>query len=183
MNVKINNVLYEGVQWVYDTMTFETEMTLAEIEQAFTPGANADIIVSEGNEDIARYYNKGLESITVSWTEPRIVAVKFNVTQISENAETEIHGEIEDSDGAIVELAEIVGNMSEMDIEGMKDDIHSLRETVDTWFNYSADLANFINDLRKEGGILDQFNVRITALEQIVGAGEIEVVNDEQEGE
>lgn len=113
MNVSINGISYEGI-WNNNTFKFETDMTLAAIEEAFTPDMSANIIVSEDVQEIARYYNKGLESITITNTLPRYVTVIFNVTKISEDVEAEINERIDDSDGAIIELAEIVNDMSEV---------------------------------------------------------------------
>ena len=181
MNIKINNTTYEDVQWNENGFSMETALTLAEIESAFTPDAEANIIVSDGDQEIARYYNKGIESITVSGSDPRTVTVQFNLTQIAVNAETEIREGLEDSDGAIMELAEIVGSLSELNLEGMADELQSHQETINTWFNYSNNLAEFINNLRKEGGILDQLNIRISALEAYNGIEKIEPVTEEEE--
>ena len=113
MKVIINQTTYDNVLWDENTLTMETSMTLAQIESAFIPSQSVDIIVKEGTEEIARYYNKGISSITVSGDNPRTVVVVFDVTQISENAETEIRESLEDSDGAILELAEMVSEISE----------------------------------------------------------------------
>ena len=180
MNVSINNELYEDVQWGNGLLTMETNMTLAQIEAKFIPGEDADIIVYEGEEEIARYYNKGLSYVTVKGTDPRVVDVMFDITQITPNAEEEIRSDIEDSDGAIVELAEIVADLSSLDLDNMAAELQSHQETLNTWFSHASEIGQFINDLRKEGGILDQFNLRITALEQIIGVESIEQVNEEE---
>lgn len=180
MNVIINGVLFQG-EWSEGSFKFVTDMTLAQIEAAFTPGENVNIIVSEGEQEIARYYNKGLESIKVEGVDPRTVTVVFSITQISGNAETEIRGELEDSDGAIVELAEIVAGLSEIDAEGIAAELQSHQETINTWFSNASDIQQFIADLRKEGGILDMFDARITALEHEVGIASIAMNAEEEE--
>lgn len=113
MKVKINEILYDDVQWNENGFNMETAMSLGEIEQAFTPGVNTDIEVYDGNVEIARYYNKGINSIRVSSGNPRIVNIQFNLTQIQNNAEAEINERIDDSDGAIMDLAEMVSEMQE----------------------------------------------------------------------
>jgi len=167
VNVEINGILYEDVAWEEKVMTMETEMPLDEIERAFTPGETTDITVYDGGQKIAKYFNKGIDSIRV-YGDPRTVEVVFNLTQIAKNAETEIRENLDTSDGAIVELAEIIGEMSEYDIGKMLEDIQSSQETINTWFANAAEIQQFINDLRKPGGILDMFDARIKALEQDV---------------
>lgn len=181
MNVLINNTMYENVEWRNGSLIMETDMTLSELEQAFTPGASADIIVYEGEEEIAKYFNKGLESMTITGSNPRTVVVLFNVTQIDENAETEIRESIEVSDGAIMELAELVSKLSELDLDSMAATLQSHQETLDTWFSQSSQIIEFINNLRAPGGILDQFDARITALEHEVGIVKVEMNTEEEQ--
>lgn len=143
MIITINGTSYEGL-WGSNTLTLETDMPLSELEAAFVPGENAEITVADGEHDIAHYYNKGLESMTVNNTIPRQVIVVFDVSKISEDVETEIRNALEDSDGAIVELAEIVSELSEYDI---------------------TDIKSYINNLRGENGIIANLEARIAALE------------------
>ena len=181
MNVTINGVTYNDAEWSTDSMIFETEMTLAEIEAAFTPGENSTIVVTDGDMEVARYYNKALNAVTVTGAEPRKVTIQFDITQITPNAETEIRSDIEDSDGAIVELAEIVADLSSLDLDNMAAELQSHQETINTWFSNASELGQFINDLRKSGGILDMFDARITALEHEVGIVSVQMNDEEAE--
>ena len=178
MNVSINGTTYQNVEWTGAAMTMETDMTFAEIESAFVPGVDTNITVYDGSQEIARYYNKGIESILVSGLEPRIVTVAFNLTQIDAGAEAEIRTSIEDSDGAIEELAEIISDLSEIDYVGIIESIQSHQEKLDTWLNSPDNIYSFINALRTENGILDQINARLTALEHEVGI--VSVVRNEE---
>lgn len=179
MKILINGTQYNGITWMGDGFLMETDLTLAQIEEAFMPDSEASITVSDGEQEVARYYNKGIKSITVSGSDPRTVTVLFNLTQIAANAETEIRESMEDSDGAILELAEIVGELSELDIEGMADELQSHQETINTWFNYSNDLAKFIDNLRKKNGILDMIDARLKAIEHEVGIVSV-TLNEEE---
>lgn len=168
MKVIINGSTYENIMWVDSGFTMETEMTLAQIEEAFIPGTNTNIIVEENDQEIARYYNKGLTSIEITSSNPRVVHVKFDLTQINENAEARITSSIEDSDGAIVELAEIVSELSNIDADGINQELQSHQETIDTWFASASNIMQFINDLRMDGGILDRLDTRIKVLEEAI---------------
>lgn len=168
MKVIINEVVYDNVKWENSGFTMETNMTLAQIEEAFVPGTNKNIIVEENDQEIARYYNKGLTSIEVFSSSPRTIRVNFDLTQIDENAETRIISSLEDSDGAIVELAEIVSELSNIDTEDIYSKLQSHQETINTWFASASEIIQFINDLRMDGGILSTFDRRITALEQAI---------------
>jgi hypothetical protein len=175
MKAIVNNVPYENIQWDNGVMSFETDMTFSEIESAFIPGEEATITIYDGEQEIAKYFNKGISSITVSGNDPRTVSVNFDITQISANAETEIRATIEDTDGAIEELAAFVSDFSEIDIEALFEQLQSHQETISTWFSTASDLVDFMNRLREDNGILDQFDIRIKALEHEVGIVSIEM--------
>ena len=113
MKVKINGIVYDDIRWDGSGFSMETAMSLGEIEAAFSPDLNATIELFDGEVEIGKWYNKGIDSITVSGSGSRIVTVVFNLTQISENAEAEIRDSLDDSDGAIMELAEMVSEMQE----------------------------------------------------------------------
>lgn len=168
MKVIINGITYDSITWEDSGFTMETDMTLSQIEAAFIPGTDTNIIVEEDEQEIARYYNKGLTSIEVTSASPRIVRVKFDLTQISENAEERITSSLEDSDGAIIELAEIVSDLSNIDADGINSELQSHQETIDTWFASASNIMQFINELRMDGGILDKFEARIKALEEAI---------------
>ena len=107
--------------------------------------------------------------MTVSGTNPRVITVMFNLTQITEEAEAEIRTSIEDSDGAIEELAAIVGELADLGLTELAGKLREIQETVQTWFGNAEDIMSYINLLRREGGIIEQYNARITALEKTVG--------------
>ena len=180
MKVIINGTEWVDVEWAGDSLILETDESLTDLEEEFVPDMNSSIIVYEGEQEIARYYNKGLESMTVSGSNPRKVTVVFDVTQITENAETEIRESLEDSDGAIMELAELVSELSDLDLDSMAATLQSHQETLDTWFSQSSQIIEFINNLRAPGGILDQFDARITALEHEVGIASVEANMEEE---
>ena len=105
--VTVNGKSYDG-QLFGNSISLKTDMSLAQIEKAFKPGESADVIVSEGEEELARYYNRGLVSIKVMGSTPREVEIELDLAQITGSAEDEIRESIDCSDGAIAELAEIV---------------------------------------------------------------------------
>lgn len=158
MKVTINGTTYNDVTWESNGFSMETDMTLAEIDEAFTPGANADIIVEEGTQEIARYYNKGLDQITVTGNDPRTVSVQFNLTQISTNAETEIRESLEYSDEAIIELAQLFSTFAESDLAKLYDEMKTY----------------YTNRLREEDNIFRQIDIRLQALETSAGIVSIE---------
>ena len=151
MRVIINNVTYDNVIWNNNGFSMETDMSLSEIDEAFTPGVNTNIIVMDGAEEVARYYNKGLESVKVTNANSRVIEVTFNLTQIQENAETEIRESIDCSDGAIAELADIVADISEYDIPSLYQEIKQY----------------FTSRMREEDQIFYDFEMRLRALEAI----------------
>lgn len=169
MKISINSKIYEDISWNGSGFSMETEMTLANAEKTFAPGKDTNLILYDGEQEIARYYNKGIDSMTVSGTNPRVITVMFNLTQITEEAEAEIRTSIEDSDGAIEELAAIVGELADLGLTELAGKLREIQETVQTWFGNAEDIMSYINLLRREGGIIEQHNARITALEKIVG--------------
>lgn len=105
--ITINGKSYDGE--IYgNVISMETDMSLAQIEKAFKPGTDADVIISEGETEIARYYNRGIVSLKVAGTSPRMIEIELDLAQITGSAEDEIRESIDCSDGAIAELAEIV---------------------------------------------------------------------------
>lgn len=181
MNVIINNVTYENAEWENNGFIFPTSMTLTEIEEVFVPGTDTTIRVMDGEVEVERYYNKGLSSVTVLTGTPRKVNVQFDLTRISRDAEDEINERMDDSDGAIEELAMIISDMSEIDFDGMTDELRSHQETLNTWFSHASEIGQFIHDLQKSGGILDMFDARITALEHEVGIVSVTMNEEGQE--
>ena len=181
MKITINNTTYNDVSWNSNGFSMESDMPLAEAENAFTPGTESNIIVYDGEQEIARYYNKGISSLTVSGSDPRVITVEFDLTQITANAETEIRSDLDNTDGAVIELAEIIGELSELDLQGMASELQSHQETLDTWFRTANEIVSFVNLLREENGILDQLNMRIAALEH--EAGIVSVVRNEDNAE
>ena len=133
MNIKINDHLYENVQWDNGTLSMETDMTLSQIETAFTPGMDTTIIVYDSDEEIAKYFNKGLSSIKVNGTEPRVVTVEFDLSRIEEDAADELASLIEESNDAILELGELIAEFEESksQYDGYQEDI----EAILTWKN------------------------------------------------
>lgn len=117
MTVIINNVTYRNVMWENHGFTIATDMTLSDVEQTFAPSAETVIDVFDGETEVGRYYNRGIKSITVSGASPRKVTILFDITQLDSNAETEIRDGMEITDVAISELAELVGEMYELDTD------------------------------------------------------------------
>lgn len=163
MKVTINGVTYNNITWENNGFSMETDMTLNEIAEAFVPGTNTDIIVEDGDQEIARYYNKGLESIKVTGSDPRIVTVGFDLTQINTNAETEIRENMEYSDEAIMELAEMIAAIDESNIPALYQEIREY----------------FTKRMREEDQIFYNFDVRIKALETNAGIVSIEANEEE----
>lgn len=164
MKVTINGITYNDVVWNFNTLSFETDMTLAELDSALRPGVNAEIIVEEGSLEIARYYNKGIERLLVTGNEPRKVDVVFNLTQISANAETEIRENMEYSDEAIAELAQLFSTFAGSDIAKLYDEMR----------------VYYTNRLREENNIFQQIEIRLQALEHAVGIVSIEQTESEE---
>lgn len=165
MTVSVNGTQYEVKSWNGNGFTMETDMNLETAERLFKPGKNVNLIVKEGQDEVARYINKGISSLMIEGTEPRVLTVTFNLTQIEENAETAIRASMEDSDSAIEELGAIVAELSELDAEYILSTLKSHQETLDTWFATAGQILTFIETLQAEGGILDSFDTRISALE------------------
>lgn len=119
MKIILNNVEYNDIIWNDPSLTLETDMTLSEIESAFAPsGEEVEFSIYEDDVEIARYYNKGIESMSVAGTDPRTVTITFNVTRLSGNVEDEIRASLDDSDGAIEELADLVAMLADIDYDG-----------------------------------------------------------------
>ena len=112
MKVSINGQEYNGI-WTEDTFQLETDMSLAEIESTFSTGSDTTIVTYDGEQEIGRYYNKGIYEITVVSQEPRFVIIHFNTTKLQEDTETEIRTDIDDSNDAIAELADIISDLCE----------------------------------------------------------------------
>lgn len=163
MKVIINGATYNDVTWKEKGFTMQTDMTLSEIADAFVPGTNTDIIVMDGTQEIARYYNKGLESIQVTGNNPRLVTVMFDLTQISGNAETEIRESMEYSDEAITELAEMIAGIEEANFPALYEEIKQY----------------FTSRMREEDQIFYNFDIRIRALE--TNAGIVSIEKNEEE--
>lgn len=181
MNVSVNGTLYSDVLWEDNSLIINTDyMSISEAESAFAPGDNASIVIYENDEIVAKYINKAISSLTVRGSNPRQIVVVFEVTKISEDAEEVLQSAIEDSDGAIEELAEIVSELSELDMSGMTEKLQSHQETIDTWFSNASEISNFVHQLRMDDGILDVFNRRIAALEAAVGALTAPQINVEE---
>lgn len=112
MKAKVNNILYENVEWTDGILSFATDLSLDEIEHRFSiPG---DIIIYENDEQIAKYYNKGVGGLAFSTVDgARYVTVQFNVALLTPDTESDIRESMESSDSAIVELAELLSGISE----------------------------------------------------------------------
>ncbi len=163
MKISFNGRTFDNIGWSKNTLTMETDMTLAEIENIFAPGAELQqIVISEGDSEVARYYNKSIDSLRVTGTSPRAVEVVFNLTQIDSGAESEIRESVEYSDEAIEELAAIVAEFAESDFLTMYNEIK----------------AFFATRMREEQGIFNAFDIRIRALEENAGIASI-TVNEE----
>jgi len=59
--------------------------------------------------------------------------------------------------------------MADLGLTELAGKLREIQETVQTWFGNAEDIMSYINLLRREGGIIEQHNARITALEKIVG--------------
>ena len=155
MNISINGVLYQDVQWDSGVLTLTTDMTLPEIEIAFAPGGNTNIILYEDEEEVGRYYNKGIESMTVRSGEVRTVVVEFNITRINGDAEEELNNSIEESNDAIFELAEIAADYEENKIK-----YNEYEETLD---RHGARISGI------ETNDIPGINERLARLERAIG--------------
>ena len=165
MKIIINGKTYEDSGWSGSAITFRTQSGLDEIEQDFKPGENATIQIFDGGTEVARYINKGISSLRVNGGSPRTVTVEFDLTQISQNAETEIRESLDNSDGAIVELAEMVAGLADADIAGLYNEIKEY----------------FTRRMREEDQIFYNFDIRIRALE--ADAGIVSIEKNEDKGE
>lgn len=158
MKISFNGHTYDNIGWSNNTLTMETDMTLAQIEDVFAPGVTLlQIVISEGDDEVARYYNKSIDSLRVTASSPRTVEVVFNLTQIDSGAESEIRESMEYSDEAIEELAAIVAALAESDYLAMYNEIQ----------------AFFTSRMREEQGIFNAFDIRIRALEENAGIASI----------
>lgn len=159
MKITFNGHTYDDIQWAGNRLTMETEMTLAQIEEVFTPGSEVQqLVISEGDSEVAKYYNKGIDSLQVTGSNPRTVVVDFDLTQIDSGAESEIRESMEYSDEAIEELAGIVAALAESDYA--------------TLFNQIQEY--FTTRMREEQGIFNTFDIRIRALEEAIASAQRE---------
>ena len=152
MTVTVNGVNYENIIWNDTGFTIATDMTLQQLEEAFTPDSEANIVVTEDGLEIARYFNKGIESLTISGSDPRLATIYFRLTQINTNAETQIRENMETTDGAIAELAEMVSNICDTIDET---DADKRLKALESWKN----------DMTINGGVIPEIIARIERLE------------------
>ena len=137
-------------------------MTLSEIESAFAPsGEEVEFSIYEDDIEVARYYNRGIESMSVAGTDPRTVTITFNVTRLSGNVEDEIRASLDDSDGAIEELADLVAMLADIDYDGQVEMLESLASRAD---NLEQDFDNWRNDLTNQQQSINQLSAAISAL-------------------
>ena len=158
MNIKINNVLYENIQWTGNAVIMKTNMTLTEIESAFSPGINSEIIIYDNNTEIARYYNIGISSLVVTGNEIRTVEVVFDLTQIEASHEEEIWKSIATNEDAIAELAGLTA--------GVLDQIDKLDARILTLENWH----DIMMQDDPENGIIASIISRIERLEEKGGS-------------
>lgn len=162
MNVKINNVLYEDVQWNGYTLTLPGTMTLEEADVAFQPGDETDVIsVYEGNEEIQRYYNRGVVAMRVTQYEgqPRQIEVDFTTTQINKPAEEVLQEGMDDQAGAIMDLAEMMS-----DFETYKTRWNSMADVIDAHAGILQQYVNTMDQLMSTNGPLVLLEDRVNEL-------------------
>lgn len=147
MNIRINDVLYENINWNDNVLLMVTDMSLNEIEEAFSPQEDVTFSIYEDDTEVARYYNKGISRMTVTGTNPRTVAVEFNLTQLDEAAEDRLQSNLDDSDNAIEELAAVIAELSDLDFAQAQRDISQAVATVNAWTDRITTIEQFIVQL------------------------------------
>lgn len=124
-----------------------TDMSLNEIEEAFSPGEEVTFSIYDDDVEIARYYNKGIASLVVTSKDPRTILVEFNVTQLDETAEDRLQANLDDSDGAIEELAAVVAELADLDLDALAQNASEAASAVGAWGDRITTLEQFIVQL------------------------------------
>ena len=179
MNVKINNVLYEDVQWNGYTLTLPGTMTLEEADAAFQPGSEADVIsIYEGSEETQRYYNRGVTAMRVTQYEgqPRQIEVDFTTTQINKPAEEALQEGMDDQAGAIMDLAEMFA-----ELENYKVRWNSMADVIDAHARILQQYVDTMDQLMSTNGPLVLLEDRVNELAARLPKSGLEDVLDELE--
>lgn len=152
MKVKVNKTVFDEAEWGYDPnegvgrLLITTEQSIFQLIESF--GEGNDIEVYDDNVDLTtKWYGASLKSITVTPGEPRQVSSLFKVTILENNAEKVLKGGVEDDEDAILELAEMIGDMEKAKKDQDKDFEKMQKEFDDTKRNVDA-MQEGLNNIR-----------------------------------
>lgn len=181
MNVKINDTMYEDVQWNGSTLTLPATMTLAEAEEAFDPDSEDNVIsVYENGEETQRYYNRGIQAIRMTqWgDDPRRIEVDFNASQLSRPVEEAIQADSEATAEAVIELAQIYADM-----ENYKSRWNSMADVIDAHARILQNCVNELDEILSPSGPLVLLEERLNDLASRLPQSEMEESMAEMEHE
>ena len=172
MNVKINDTLYENVEWTGNTLIIKDQnMTLSEAEEAFSVGDDVSLIqVYDGDYETQRYYNRGITSMRINQWEgsPRQIEIEFSVSTINRSVEDDLQESIDDDASAIMELGLILSELEEE-----KKRWNSMAGVIDNHANLLNNILRQLNEITGERGTIILLNEELqrikTGIQRLAG--------------
>lgn len=176
--IKINGTEYEAdiVSAENGSMriAFATSLGLNEIEAIFLQDPKIEII--EDGETIAKYYNKGMDSIAVSMEKDdvRKVEAYLSVSEISEDAEKNLTAQLELLKEKATELA-AASETTDAAIVDLADSVSANNEEAGTNSDAIAELAETLSELAETVASLSEIVAALTkTTDQVTEASESE---------
>ena len=131
MKIRIGQVIIENADWqVMDgkaSIKFETEESYVGIAETFDNENTQIELLDENEQIIGKWYAKGLVSIGI---ESGIAMIIYNVSIIDSGKEAEFETGIDDANGALIELAEIIAEHDES-IEEINEKLDEMGSKID----------------------------------------------------
>ena len=167
MNVKVNDTLYEDVQWSGSMLTIQGDMSIADAEAAMSPGDTVSVIsVFEGDEETQRYYNKGISSMRVTKYEgqPRQIEIEFITSKIEKNVEDALQEDIDSGADAILALSAMFS-----EFESAKERWNSMADVIDAHAKIIQKNVDTLDSIMSLDGPLVMLEDRINDLCRRIG--------------
>lgn len=146
MIVRINDTVFENAKWSVNDgigeFWFTTNEPLSHLEEILDPSVAFEIeILDDEGEVVERWYNRDLQELAYRKQDSGewFIVAKFKVSIVDNDTEQKIHEDIDDSDDAIMELADTVSQNEEA--------IKALQESFRSQNNILSELATLYNDL------------------------------------
>ena len=183
MRLEYNNVFYEG-SWDDDKdFTFQTDMTLSEIEEIFIPGIQpTTITLYDGEQMIVRYYNKGLTSVKISSHTPRIITLSFDLTKILPDAEIILQNKITAMQSDIETLTFWMNQLKQANMFELRQNVISLQESVADQLETIQTLSELCTEFSRN---ISTINTHLENLEESIQAleGRVAILESTNEPE